>query len=136
MHRLFGVQSERQTLLTCVHNHVRREPHGGEHLLVHRKGAISAAPGEPGIIPGSMGSPSFHVAGRGCPDALGSSSHGAGRARSRSEARHLISVRELRRQMRGVWFDHRLATDLVEEAPGAYKDIGEVMRAQHDLTKI
>lgn len=120
----------------CHHNHVRREEHGGEPLWVHRKGAISAADEEAGIIPGSMGSPSFHVAGRGHAEALASSSHGAGRLMGRAEARRRISVRDVERQLSGVWFDHRRIDELRDEAPGAYKDIGQVMRAQADLTRI
>jgi tRNA-splicing ligase RtcB len=118
--------------IRCHHNHVRRE-HG---LWVHRKGAIPAAEGEPGVIPGSMGTPSYHTVGRGHPDALASSSHGAGRSRSRTAARKAISVRTLERELRGVFWDHRMAEALRDEAPSAYKDIGQVMRAQHELTRV
>src|SRR5206468_315103 len=90
---------------------------------------------EPGIIPGSMGSPSYHVKGRGCEEALLSSSHGAGRAFSRFAARRAISVSALTEQLRGIWFDHRRAARLIDEAPMAYKDIGKVMRAQKELTR-
>jgi tRNA-splicing ligase RtcB len=120
----------------CDHNHVRRERHLSEELWVHRKGAISAGEGEPGIIPGSMGAPSFHVEGRGCDEALGSSSHGAGRALSRAEARARIPPRRLLGELDGVYFDRRLAARLVDEAPSAYKDIGAVMRAQRALTRV
>jgi tRNA-splicing ligase RtcB (3'-phosphate/5'-hydroxy nucleic acid ligase) len=131
----------------CHHNFVRREAHslptGGDpgggrqvELWVHRKGAISASLGEPGIIPGSMGTASFHVEGRGHPAALGSSSHGAGRCLSRGQARQEISVRAFEQEMRAVWFDHRSADRLREEAPSAYKDIGAVIRAQRELTRI
>lgn len=116
----------------CSHNHVRRE---GE-LWVHRKGAIPAGAGVAGVIPGSMGAPTYIVEGRGVVDALASSSHGAGRQLSRAEAHARIRVRELEAQMRGVWFDERRARQLVDEAPAAYKDIGRVMKAQRDLTKI
>lgn len=115
---------------------MRRERHGELWLWVHRKGAIAAWPDQPGIIPGSMGSVSHHVRGRGLPDSLCSSSHGAGRALSRTEARRAISVEALHEQARGVWFDHRLADRLRDEAPAAYKDIGKVMRAQRELTRI
>lgn len=125
-----------QTLIHCHHNHVRRELHAGEWLWVHRKGALSAADGELGVIPGSMGTRSFHVCGRGEPDSLCSSSHGAGRALRRGEAATTISVGDMMRQMRGVWFDHRRARQLRDEAPAAYKDIGAVMRAQRTLTRI
>ena len=134
--RLLGARPEDASLFVCSHNHVRREVHDGTELWVHRKGAIPAADGEPGVIPGSMGTWSFHTLGRGDPASLRSSSHGAGRTMSRSEARACIRVRDLERDVEGVWFDHRLARGLVEEAPGAYRDIGRVMRAQRDLTRI
>jgi tRNA-splicing ligase RtcB len=136
MESLFGSGKAEASFVSCLHNHVRRETHLGNDLWVHRKGAVSAREGEPGVIPGSMGTPSYHVEGRGCEEALCSSSHGAGRALSRSEARRLISVTQLRQEMNGMWYDHRLAPRLVEEAPGAYKDITKVMRAQGDLTRI
>jgi tRNA-splicing ligase RtcB len=125
-----------QPRMDCHHNFVRREVHLQGPLWVHRKGALSALDGEAGIIPGSMGSASFHVTGRGCPLSLCSSSHGAGRAMSRDEARRTISPRELQRQMRGVWFDHQMAARLRDEAPQAYKDIHAVMRAQRELTRV
>lgn len=132
----FGTNADWASFVSCHHNHVRRETHDGTSWWVHRKGAIPAALGEPGIIPGSMGSPSFHVEGRGHEPALASSSHGAGRALSRSEARRAISRRDLFRQLEGVLFDRRRAEQLRDEAPRAYKDIRAVMRAQRDLTRI
>ena len=83
-----------------------------------------------------MGTSSYHVEGRGCAEALGSSAHGAGRRLSRTDARRRISKDAVLRQLRGVWFDHRLVDALREEAPAAYKDIGAVLRAQHDLVRI
>lgn len=133
---LLGAAADRQSLIHSNHNHVRRELHGGRLYWVHRKGALSAAAGEPGVIPGSMGAASFHVAGRGEPDALCSSSHGAGRAFSRGEASKRISARRMEQEMQGVWFDHRRLTLLRDEAPSAYKDIHVVMRAQRDLTRV
>jgi tRNA-splicing ligase RtcB len=133
---LFGVTADAESVIHCNHNHVRREMHYGAECWVHRKGAVSAREGEPGIIPGSMGTASFHVTGRGHADALCSSSHGAGRRLSRSEARQAIGADDLERQLRDVWFDHRLADRLRDEAPAAYKDIHAVMRAQRDLTRI
>ena len=103
---------------------------------MHRKGAQSARDGEEGIIPGSMGTSSFHVAGRGCEESLSSSSHGAGRRLSRTEARRTITARRLQREMASVWFDHRRAARLRDEAPGAYRDIHVVMRAQRELVRI
>ncbi|NVB43235.1 RtcB family protein [Pseudenhygromyxa sp. WMMC2535] len=135
-----GAQPLPQTKVSCQHNFVRREHHviegEGRSLWVHRKGAISAGEGELGIIPGSMGSCSYLVEGRGEPDSLCSSSHGAGRALARGEAFRSISTKQLRRELRGVCFDERLAERLRDEAPGAYKDIGAVMRAQRELTRI
>lgn len=133
---LFDVAVNRETLIHSNHNHVRRETHDGQDYWVHRKGALSAANEEPGVIPGSMGSASFHVVGRGEESALCSSSHGAGREFSRGEASNKINVRRLEREMHGVWFDHRHAAMLRDEAPSAYKDIKAVMRAQRDLTRI
>lgn len=122
--------------ISTDHNHVRREEHDGCPLWVHRKGAQRVGPGVFGVVPGSMGSPSYHVEGRGTLDALSSAAHGAGRALARGEARKRIRARDLDAQMRGIWFDARLRNALREEAPGAYKDIGEVMRAQRDLVRI
>ena len=133
---LFRIEPDHASLIECDHNHVQRERHGDGWLWVHRKGALAASEGRPGIIPGSMGSSSYHVLGRGCPEALCSSSHGAGRALSRSEARKRISRSKLLADVEGVWFDHRLTERLREEAPAAYKNIGAVMRAQSELTRI
>ncbi len=131
-----GIRSDPSTLRTCHHNHVARERYGDSWLWVHRKGAIAASSGEVGIIPGSMGSMSYHVVGRGVDAALRSSSHGAGRAMSREQARRRISGRELVGEMRGVWFDESKASALRDEAPSAYRNIGAVMRAQRKLTRI
>ncbi len=136
MHELLGVETVADSLVHCHHNHVLREVHFGEPYWVHRKGALPAFDGISGIVPGSMGTRSFHVRGRGNVASLCSSSHGAGRAMSRREAATQISVRELIREMRGVWFDHRRAQQLRDEAPTAYKDINAVMRAQRELTRV
>jgi tRNA-splicing ligase RtcB len=133
---LFGARVDPTSLIHCNHNHVRHEFHDGQWLWVHRKGALSAAAGEPGVIPGSMGSPSFYVTGRGHEPALGSSSHGAGRALARGAACRSITPKRFEREMSGVWFDHRHSARLLDEAPSAYKDIRAVMRAQRDLTRI
>jgi tRNA-splicing ligase RtcB len=125
-----------ETAIVTDHNHVLRERHGGDELWVHRKGAMPARRGEGGVLPGSMGTASFHVEGRGHPDALCSSAHGAGRTLSRTAARRAVSARDLRRQMNDVWYDHRLEDQLRDEAPSAYKDIRAVLRAQNDLVKV
>ncbi|MCB9891447.1 MAG: RtcB family protein [Planctomycetes bacterium] len=118
------------------HNHVRSEAIDDERLWIHRKGALCAKTGELGAIPGSMGTHSFHVEGRGCASALHSSSHGAGREGSRTEARQRISPRQFAREMTNVIHDERMASRLLDEAPSAYRDIDRVMRAQRDLTRI
>jgi tRNA-splicing ligase RtcB len=136
VHQRFAIDADEHSLIECDHNHVQRERHAGRDLWAHRKGATQAADGMPGVIPGSMGTCSFHTKGRGHPDSLCSSSHGAGRALSRTEARQRISASAVVQQMRGIWFDPRLASHLREEAPAAYKNVEQVMRAQRDLTRI
>ncbi|MEM6989330.1 MAG: RtcB family protein [Myxococcota bacterium] len=136
MRAQFKIDADDDTIIRCHHNSVSLEMDGERARWIHRKGAISARTGQAGIIPGSMGTASFHVEGRGRPEALYSSSHGAGRTMSRTAARARITAAQLKGTMRGIWFDHRAAARLVEEAPGAYKDIHRVMRAQRALTKI
>jgi tRNA-splicing ligase RtcB len=110
-----------ETVMTTDRNHVSLERHGERELWVHRKGAMPAALGQTGVLPGSMGSSSFHVEGRGHEAALCSSAHGAGRALSRMAARAKVTEPEFRRQMEGVWYDYRLSEKLRDEAPPAYK---------------
>lgn len=136
LRELLGVEPDPGSLISCRHNVVQQEEQGGETLWVHRKGALSARRGEPGIVPGSMGTESFIVEGRGHSPALCSSSHGAGRAMTRSEARRRVLPQELDGQLRGVFYDTRVRDRLVDEAPSAYKPIAKVMRAQKELTKI
>jgi tRNA-splicing ligase RtcB len=97
---------------------------------------MAAAHDQWGALPGSMGTASFHVQGRGCSQALCSSAHGAGRLMSRTAARRSVTTRELQRQMAGIWYDYRHAEQLRDEAPSAYKDIRAVARAQRELVKI
>jgi tRNA-splicing ligase RtcB len=123
------------TIVTTDHNHVSLELHAEREFWVHRKGAMPARFGQAGVLPGSMGSSSFHVEGRGHEAALCSSAHGAGRILSRAAARAKVTERDLRRQMDGVWYDYRLSDRLRDEAPTAYKDIIAVLRAQRDLVK-
>ena len=105
-----------ETVITTDHNHVSLEAMEGA-IWIHRKGAMPARDGEMGVLPGSMGSASFHVEGRGHAEALCSSAHGAGRALSRTAARARVTERELRRQMEGVWYDYRLSAKLRDELP-------------------
>ncbi|MGE0788952.1 MAG: RtcB family protein [Sandaracinaceae bacterium] len=135
-----GARAEDASRIDVDHNHVQRESHaidGAERALwVHRKGAQAMSPGALGIVPGSMGTATFHVEGRGVTTALHSASHGAGRAMSRTDARRAISVARLATDTEGVFYDHRRARALREEAPAAYKDIHRVMRAQRELVRI
>jgi tRNA-splicing ligase RtcB len=125
-----------RSLLDVPHNLVRVEEVEGAELLVHRKGAAPAAAGQAGLIPGSAGTRSVHVEGRGEARSICSSSHGAGRTKSRREAKDSFVTGDLRRQMSGVTFDEELASSLRSEAPRAYRDLREVLRAQTDLIKI
>jgi len=121
--------------ITCHHNYyVAEEVHFGEDVLVTRKGAISGREGELGIIPGSMGTRSYIVRGRGHPDAFHSASHGAGRRMSRGKAKKSFSVDDLRAQTEGV--ECRKDHAVLDEIPGAYKDIDQVMEHQKDLVEI
>jgi tRNA-splicing ligase RtcB len=118
----------------CHHNYVAREHHFGEDLLVTRKGAIRAGKGELGIIPGSMGARSFIVRGKGNAESLCSCAHGAGRLMSRSEAKRRFSAADVARQTEGV--ECRKDDGVVDEIPGAYKPIDEVMANQSDLVDV
>ena len=133
---IIGATLQWDLAITTDHNHVESEQHTGGTFWVHRKGAMSAAHDQWGALPGSMGTASFHVQGRGCSHALCSSAHGAGRLMSRAAARRCVPTRELQRQMAGIWYDYRHAEQLRDEAPSAYKDIRAVVRAQRELVKI
>ena len=120
----------------CHHNYTVQEQHDGKDLWITRKGAIRAGEGDRGIIPGSMGAASYIVTGRGNERAYASAAHGAGRTMSRTQARKELDVEEFEQQMEGrAWLSHH-AEDLLDEAPGAYKDIDEVMAAQSDLVEV
>jgi len=120
--------------VNCHHNYVARERHFGENLFVTRKGAISAREGELGIIPGSMGAKSYIVRGLGNPESLCSCSHGAGRRMSRTAAKRRFNRDDLETQTAGV--ECRKDGGVIDEIPGAYKDIDEVMANQSDLAEV
>jgi tRNA-splicing ligase RtcB (3'-phosphate/5'-hydroxy nucleic acid ligase) len=120
--------------ISCHHNYVAEETHFGEDVLVTRKGAIRAGRGEMGIIPGSMGTCSYIVRGLGNPDSFESASHGAGRRMSRNKARKTFSARDLADQTSGV--ECRKDKGVVDEIPGAYKDIDTVIADQSDLVEV
>ena len=121
-------------LIDINHNYVDEENHFGEALFVHRKGAIRVAAGQKGSIPGSMGTASYVIEGRGNEQAFSSCSHGAGRVMSRSEAARKITRKDYAQSLAGVVCLH--SDLLLDEAPEAYKDIRVVMRGQSDLVKI
>jgi tRNA-splicing ligase RtcB len=120
--------------IQCHHNYVAEETHEGVDVLVTRKGAIRAGRGELGIIPGSMGTRSYIVRGLGNPLAFESASHGAGRRMSRHAARRKFSVADLAQQTAGV--ECRKDPGVLDEIPGAYKDIDRVMEEQRDLVEV
>jgi RNA-splicing ligase RtcB len=122
--------------INCHHNFTQREVHNGTELWITRKGAIKADVGDLGVIPGSMGTRSYIVAGKGNESSWTSCSHGAGRRHSRTQAKKLFTTADLAEQMRGkVWLDQR-ADALVDEIPSAYKDIDQVMADQADLVEV
>lgn len=120
--------------INCHHNYVARERHFGENVLVTRKGAVRAAKGVMGIIPGSMGAKSFIVRGLGDKDSFESCSHGAGRVMSRTEAKRQVSLAEHVADTEGV--ECRKDAGVIDETPKAYKPIEAVMAAQADLVEI
>ena len=121
-------------IVNCHHNYVALEHHFGSDVWVTRKGAIRAGAGEPGIVPGSMGTRSYIVRGLGNPQSFCSSAHGAGRRMSRNEASRRFTAADLERQTTGVIC--RKDRGVVDEIPAAYKNIDEVMENQRDLTEI
>jgi tRNA-splicing ligase RtcB (3'-phosphate/5'-hydroxy nucleic acid ligase) len=132
-HRLPSFQLEKMAV-NCHHNYVHRETHHGESLLVTRKGAVSAREGELGIIPGSMGTRSYIVRGKGNPDSFHSCSHGAGRVMSRTAARQNITLAQHREATQHV--ECRKDAAVIDESPAAYKSIDAVMAAQTDLVEV
>jgi tRNA-splicing ligase RtcB (3'-phosphate/5'-hydroxy nucleic acid ligase) len=120
--------------VNCHHNYVTRENHFGENVLVTRKGAVRAAKGTMGIIPGSMGAKSFIVRGLGNADSFDSCSHGAGRIMSRTEAKKAVSLEEHIADTAGV--ECRKDEGVIDETPRAYKPIEAVMKAQADLVEV
>ncbi|GAB6141254.1 RtcB family protein [Methylosoma difficile] len=120
--------------VNCHHNYVQKENHFGKNVLVTRKGAVAAWPGQMGIIPGSMGAHSFIVRGKGEPEAFCSCSHGAGRTMSRTAAKRQFTIADQIAATEGV--ECRKDADVIDEIPMAYKDIDAVMRAQADLVEI
>jgi tRNA-splicing ligase RtcB len=120
--------------VNCHHNYVERENHFGANVWVTRKGAVRARDNDLGIIPGSMGTGSFIVRGKGNHESFCSCSHGAGRAMSRGAAKKSISLEQHAMAMKGI--EARLDKGVLDESPAAYKDVDDVMKAQEDLVEI
>ena len=129
----FGRETRR---INCHHNFTQREVHGGQELWITRKGAIKADRGDFGVIPGSMGTSSYIVAGKGNAESWTSCSHGAGRRHSRTQAKKLFTTADLERSMAGKTWLSKRAASLVDEIPAAYKDIDQVMADQADLVEV
>lgn len=121
-------------VISCHHNYISKENHFGKNVIVTRKGAIQARSDTYGIIPGSMGTGSFIVKGKGNKESFCSCSHGAGRKMSRNEARRTISLEDHAKAMKGI--EGRLDSDVIDESPAAYKDINLVMKAQDSLVEV
>lgn len=120
--------------VNCHHNFTEQEKHFGKNVWVSRKGAIRAQEGDLGLIPGSMGTASYVVEGKGNRLSLNSSPHGAGRNHSRSAARKLFTHEQLREAMKGI--EYRDTPEFIDEIPQAYKDIDVVMADAADLVTI
>lgn len=126
-----------EPLINIAHNYVACETHFGERVFVHRKGATLAREGVTGIIPGSQGSASYIVEGRGSEDSFHSCSHGAGRALSRKAAIRTLDLEAEQALLERQGILHAVQTqDDLQEATGAYKDIEDVMAQQQDLVRI
>ena len=121
--------------INIAHNYAAMENHFEKNVMVHRKGATRARVDELGIIPGSQGTNSYIVSGKGNPESFQSCSHGAGRTMGRKQAIRTLDMAKEVKAMDGILHSIRNESDL-DEAPGAYKDIHSVMRSQDDLVNI
>ncbi len=120
--------------IQCHHNFTQREHHFGRNVLVSRKGAIEAREGQLGLIPGSMGTASYVVRGKGNEASLNTAPHGAGRSLSRNKARGSFTMEDFDQYMEGI--EVRRSEAFLDELPGAYKDIDLVMEQSRDLVDV
>lgn len=136
--RWIGKTIEESMRVNCHHNYTEQERHFGKDVWLSRKGAINASEGTLGLVPGSMGTRSYVVVGKGNRLSLNSSPHGAGREYSRNKAHDLFTAESLKAQMaaQGIEFNAAKAETFRDEAPGAYKDIDVVMEDAKDLVQI
>jgi tRNA-splicing ligase RtcB (3'-phosphate/5'-hydroxy nucleic acid ligase) len=132
--RFLKTTVERAETLNCHHNYTERETHYGREVWLSRKGAISARQGQWGLIPGSMGTASYVVVGRGNEESLMSSPHGAGRNFSRTAARKRFTRKDLDARMAGIAWGHSDA--FLDEHPDAYKPVDQVMADAADLVEV
>ncbi|TKK81000.1 RtcB family protein [Herbidospora galbida] len=135
---LFSVvgKGRRVRTINCHHNFTQKETHHGKSLWITRKGAIKADTGDEGVIPGSMGTRSYIVRGKGNADSYHSCSHGAGRRMSRGQAKRTLTASSLKKAMEGRTWNADRASSLVDEHPEAYKPIDQVMADQADLVTV
>lgn len=135
MERYAGLTVTFTDKINCHHNYASLENHYDANVWVHRKGATRVRLGERAVIPGAMGSYSYVVEGKGNPESFCTSSHGAGRAYSRSGAMKAFTTEQVIVDLKeqGVVLGKRKKTDVAEECRFAYKDIDEVMAQQADL---
>ena len=127
-------QLEEVERINCHHNYTVREEHYGETIWLTRKGAVLADEGTPALIPGSMGTASYVVSGKGNAEALRSAPHGAGRRMSRNQAKKRFSTADLDSRMAGIVY--RPGKEWIDEIPDAYKDIDQVMADAADLVTV
>src|SRR3990167_2171648 len=120
--------------INCHHNFTQQENHFGQNVWITRKGAIQMRKGQLGIIPSSMGTQSYIVSGLENIPSYHSAPHGAGRRFSRTEAKKRFTMEDFDRAMQGI--SHSRSAELIDQLPGAYKDIDEVMENSKDLVKI
>ncbi|HOK25984.1 MAG TPA: RtcB family protein [Bacteroidales bacterium] len=133
----FGSKFSHGEIINIAHNYAAIEKHFGEELVIHRKGATKATKGLKGIIPGSQGTRSYIVEGKGNPDSFESCSHGAGRVMGRNQAIRTLNLEEEKRRLDKLDILHSIRTkNDLEEAPSAYKNIEEVMAQQADLVDV
>lgn len=134
--RWSGADVAAEEIITCHHNYTEQERHFGQKVWLTRKGAINAEEGKRGLIPGSMGTRSYVVTGKGCRAAFNSAPHGAGRNFSRTEARKRFTTDQLTEAMKGIEWRSENAEAFLDEIPGAYKSIDQIMEDAQDLVTV
>lgn len=131
---MLDIQEDHDEAIDVAHNYARMEHHYGRNVMIHRKGATSAKQGEIGIIPGSQGSMSYIVKGKGNTESFMSCSHGAGRRMGRKQAQRELNLDIEIANLDGKGIVHSIRTEKdLDESPGAYKDVEVVMDNQTDL---